>query len=75
MVKDSITSSIENYRKLVRLIRGSKGLEEWERESMLALANEVGITDPLTGLLNKAHLEGRLMEEFSRARRQKYPLS
>ena len=68
-------SSIEYYRRLVRYINDAPGLNDADRASMLGLAEKIGVYDPLTGLLNKAQLEDRLLEEFIRAKRHKTALS
>lgn len=49
-----------------------------DRTSLIRKAGEfeqLSITDPLTGLLNRRYLEERLIEEISRSQRHGYPMS
>lgn len=46
---------------------------EWRRKA--EQFQQMSLTDPLTGLPNRRHLEERLLEEIERSRRHKTPLS
>lgn len=45
-----------------------------ERVKLIAFLEKLSLTDSLTGVANRRHLEWRLSEEVSRAQRYKYPL-
>jgi len=46
-----------------------------ERVRLISFLENLSITDALTGVANRRHLEWRLSEEIERARRYRYPLS
>ncbi len=46
-----------------------------ERVRLISFLENLSITDALTGIANRRHLEWRLSEEIERARRYRYPLS
>lgn len=47
----------------------------FERAKLISFLEELSITDALTGIANRRHLEWRLTEEVERARRYQYPLT
>ncbi len=46
-----------------------------ERVKLIAFLERLSLTDPLTGVANRRHLEWRLSEEVARSSRYQYPLS